>query len=89
MDEKGYLNVMSLIDDVINVAGHRISANGIRESILSNGTVGDCGEVGKEESLKSVNLAICVLKRCIDATKEHVLQEIVKHVRQGIDLLLF
>ncbi|XP_036025345.1 acyl-CoA synthetase short-chain family member 3, mitochondrial isoform X2 [Onychomys torridus] len=85
MDEEGYLYVMSRVDDVINVAGHRISAGAIEESVLSHGTVADCAVVGKEDPLKGhVPLALCVLKKDINATEEQVLEEIVKHVRQSI-----
>ncbi|XP_045043245.2 acyl-CoA synthetase short-chain family member 3, mitochondrial isoform X3 [Desmodus rotundus] len=85
MDEEGYLYVMSRVDDVINVAGHRISAGAIEESVLSHGTVADCAVVGKEDPLKGhVPLALCVLRKGIDTTEEQVLEEIVKHVRQSI-----
>uniref|UniRef100_A0A8I3W6Y6 Acyl-CoA synthetase short-chain family member 3, mitochondrial n=1 Tax=Callithrix jacchus TaxID=9483 RepID=A0A8I3W6Y6_CALJA len=85
MDEEGYVYVMSRMDDVINVAGHRISAGAIEESILSHGTVTDCAVVGKEDPLKGhVPLALCVLRKDINATEEQVLEEIVKHVRQSI-----
>ncbi|ELW70532.1 Acyl-CoA synthetase short-chain family member 3, mitochondrial [Tupaia chinensis] len=85
MDEEGYLYVMSRVDDVINVAGHRISAGAIEESVLSHGTVADCAVVGKEDPLKGhVPLALCVLKGDINITEEQVLEEIVKHVRQSI-----
>jgi propionyl-CoA synthetase len=39
MDEEGYLYVMSRVDDVINVAGHRISAGAIEEVLINNVTV--------------------------------------------------
>ncbi|XP_054941207.1 acyl-CoA synthetase short-chain family member 3, mitochondrial isoform X6 [Physeter macrocephalus] len=85
MDEEGYIYVMSRVDDVINVAGHRISAGAIEESVLSHGTVADCAVVGKEDPLKGhVPLALCVLKKDINTTEEQVLEEIVKHVRQSI-----
>ncbi|XP_071465258.1 acyl-CoA synthetase short-chain family member 3, mitochondrial isoform X2 [Marmota flaviventris] len=85
MDEEGYVYVMSRVDDVINVAGHRISAGAIEESVLSHGTVADCAVVGKEDPLKGhVPFALCVLKKDINATEEQVLEEIVKHVRQSI-----
>ncbi|XP_021545526.1 acyl-CoA synthetase short-chain family member 3, mitochondrial [Neomonachus schauinslandi] len=85
MDEEGYLYVMSRVDDVINVAGHRISAGAIEESVLSHGTVADCAVVGKEDPLKGhVPLALCVLRKDINTTEEQVLEEIINHVRQSI-----
>uniref|UniRef100_A0ABK0LI85 Acyl-CoA synthetase short-chain family member 3, mitochondrial n=1 Tax=Rattus norvegicus TaxID=10116 RepID=A0ABK0LI85_RAT len=54
-------------------------------SVLSHGTVTDCAVVGKEDPLKGhVPLALCVLKKDVNATEEQVLEEIVKHVRQSI-----
>uniref|UniRef100_A0A8D1VUF8 Acyl-CoA synthetase short-chain family member 3, mitochondrial n=1 Tax=Sus scrofa TaxID=9823 RepID=A0A8D1VUF8_PIG len=85
MDEEGYVYVMSRVDDVINVAGHRISAGAIEESLLSHGTVADCAVVGKEDPLKGhVPLALCVLRKDINITEGQVLEEIVQHVRQSI-----
>ncbi|XP_058045541.1 acyl-CoA synthetase short-chain family member 3, mitochondrial isoform X2 [Ahaetulla prasina] len=63
MDEEGYLYVMSRVDDVINVAGHRISAGAIEEAVLSHMAVADCAVVGQEDRLKGhVPLALCVLR---------------------------
>ncbi|XP_060047486.1 acyl-CoA synthetase short-chain family member 3, mitochondrial isoform X2 [Erinaceus europaeus] len=85
MDAEGYLYVMSRVDDVINVAGHRLSAGAIEESVLSHGAVVDCAVVGKEDPLKGhVPLALCVLRTDVNATEEQILEGIVKHVRQTI-----
>uniref|UniRef100_A0A8C8SGL9 Acyl-CoA synthetase short-chain family member 3, mitochondrial n=1 Tax=Pelusios castaneus TaxID=367368 RepID=A0A8C8SGL9_9SAUR len=85
MDEDGYLYVMSRVDDVINVAGHRISAGAIEESVLSHGAVTDCAVVGQEDSLKGlVPLALCVLRNGIKIEEGKVLEEIVKCVRESI-----
>ncbi|MGH0119267.1 UNVERIFIED_CONTAM: hypothetical protein FKN15_026947 [Acipenser sinensis] len=63
MDEENYLYVMSRVDDVINVAGHRISTGALEESILNHSAVADCAVVGLEDSLKGhIPLALCVLK---------------------------
>ncbi|XP_074980419.1 acyl-CoA synthetase short-chain family member 3, mitochondrial isoform X3 [Caretta caretta] len=85
VDEDGYLYVMSRVDDVINVAGHRISAGAIEESVLSHGAVADCAVVGQEDALKGlVPLALCVLRNGIKIEEEKVLEEIVKYVRESI-----
>ena len=77
MDEEGYLYVMSRVDDVINVAGYRISAGAVEESVLSHGTVAACAVVGKEDLLKGhVPLALCVLRKGLDTTEEQVLEEL-------------
>ncbi|XP_025038113.2 acyl-CoA synthetase short-chain family member 3, mitochondrial isoform X3 [Pelodiscus sinensis] len=85
MDENGYLYVLSRVDDVINVAGHRISAGAIEEAILSHGAVVDCAVVGQEDALKGlVPLALCILRNGIKIEEEKVLEEIVKRVRESI-----
>lgn len=68
---------MSWVDDVINVAGYRISAGAVEESVLSHGTVAACAVVGKEDLLKGhVPLALCVLRKGLDTTEEQVLEEL-------------
>ncbi|KAM3833735.1 acyl-CoA synthetase short-chain family member 3, mitochondrial isoform 1-T2 [Vipera latastei] len=85
MDEEGYLYVMSRVDDVINVAGHRISAGAIEEAVLSHMAVADCAVVGQEDRLKGhVPLALCVLRNEIDIEEEQLLEEIVTRVREDI-----
>ncbi|KAK9399739.1 acyl-CoA synthetase short-chain family member 3 mitochondrial [Crotalus adamanteus] len=85
MDEEGYLYVMSRVDDVINVAGHRISAGAIEEAVLSHMAVADCAVVGQEDQLKGhVPLALCVLRNEIDIEEEQLLEEIVTRVREDI-----
>uniref|UniRef100_A0A8D0C2H7 Acyl-CoA synthetase short-chain family member 3, mitochondrial n=1 Tax=Salvator merianae TaxID=96440 RepID=A0A8D0C2H7_SALMN len=85
MDEDGYLYVLSRVDDVINVAGHRISAGAIEEAVLSHNAVADCAVVGQEDSLKGhVPLALCVLRNGVNIKEEKLLEEIVKRVREHI-----
>ncbi|XP_048404275.1 acyl-CoA synthetase short-chain family member 3, mitochondrial isoform X2 [Stegostoma tigrinum] len=63
MDKDGYLYVMSRVDDVINVAGHRISAGSIEEAIITHQAVTDCAVVALEDSVKGhVPVALCVLR---------------------------
>jgi len=52
MDEEGYLWVMSRIDDVINVAGHRLSTGVLEEALASNDYVAECAVIGVEDKLK-------------------------------------
>uniref|UniRef100_A0A8D0L4N9 Acyl-CoA synthetase short-chain family member 3, mitochondrial n=1 Tax=Sphenodon punctatus TaxID=8508 RepID=A0A8D0L4N9_SPHPU len=85
MDEDGYLYILSRVDDVINVAGHRISAGAIEEVILSHDAVADCAVVGQEDPLKGhVPLALCVLRNGVITEEKRLLEEIVKHVRESI-----
>ncbi|KAM9578116.1 acyl-CoA synthetase short-chain family member 3, mitochondrial isoform 1-T1 [Guaruba guarouba] len=85
MDEDGYLYVLSRADDVINVAGHRISAGAIEECILFHRAVADCAVVGQEDPLKGhVPFALCVLREGIKTEEEKILEEIVERVRTNI-----
>lgn len=52
MDEDGYLWVMSRIDDVINVAGHRLSTGALEEALASNAYVAECAVIGVADVLK-------------------------------------
>uniref|UniRef100_A0A8C4I0T9 Acyl-CoA synthetase short-chain family member 3, mitochondrial n=1 Tax=Dicentrarchus labrax TaxID=13489 RepID=A0A8C4I0T9_DICLA len=79
VDEEGFLYIMSRSDDVINVAGHRLSAGALEESVLLHPAVGDCAVVGLEDTLKGVvPLALCVLKN------EEIVNEMVKLVRDTV-----
>eukprot|EP00079_Xenopus_tropicalis_P008506 XP_002931666.1 PREDICTED: acyl-CoA synthetase short-chain family member 3, mitochondrial isoform X1 [Xenopus tropicalis] len=84
-DEDGYIYVLSRVDDVINVAGHRLSAGAIEESVLLHKAVADCAVVGLEDPLKGhVPLALCVLRNGVDKTTEKIENEIVALVREHI-----
>uniref|UniRef100_A0A8C7K3S4 Acyl-CoA synthetase short-chain family member 3, mitochondrial n=1 Tax=Oncorhynchus kisutch TaxID=8019 RepID=A0A8C7K3S4_ONCKI len=89
VDEEGFLYIMSRSDDVINVAGHRLSAGALEESVLLHPGVVDCAVVGLEDSLKGhVPLALCVLRneQFGDPTllQGDVVKEIVSLVRETI-----
>uniref|UniRef100_A0A9J7XY31 Acyl-CoA synthetase short-chain family member 3, mitochondrial n=1 Tax=Cyprinus carpio carpio TaxID=630221 RepID=A0A9J7XY31_CYPCA len=63
VDEEDFLYIMSRSDDVINVAGHRLSTGALEESVLLHPAVVDCAVVGQEDPLKGhVPLALCVLR---------------------------
>uniref|UniRef100_A0A8C4I108 Acyl-CoA synthetase short-chain family member 3, mitochondrial n=1 Tax=Dicentrarchus labrax TaxID=13489 RepID=A0A8C4I108_DICLA len=84
VDEEGFLYIMSRSDDVINVAGHRLSAGALEESVLLHPAVGDCAVVGLEDTLKGVvPLALCVLKNG-EKTEEEIVNEMVKLVRDTV-----
>lgn len=85
MDEEGFLYIMSRSDDVINVAGHRLSAGALEESVLQHPAVADCAVVGLEDALKGVvPLALCVLKNGVQKSKEEIVKEMVQLVRDSI-----
>ncbi|KAJ8007088.1 hypothetical protein DPEC_G00113940 [Dallia pectoralis] len=85
LDEEGFLYIMSRSDDVINVAGHRLSAGALEESVLMHSGVVDCAVVGLEDSLKGhVPLALCVLRNDLQKSRDKVVKEIVRLVRDTI-----
>ncbi|XP_072530198.1 acyl-CoA synthetase short-chain family member 3, mitochondrial [Salminus brasiliensis] len=85
VDEEGFLYIMSRSDDVINVAGHRLSSGALEESVLQHPGVVDCAVVGLEDSLKGhVPLALCVLRNDCQQSKEVMVKELVSLVRESI-----
>ncbi|XP_053719090.1 acyl-CoA synthetase short-chain family member 3, mitochondrial [Synchiropus splendidus] len=85
LDEEGFLYIMSRSDDVINVAGHRLSAGALEEAVLQHPAVGDCAVVGLEDSVKGhVPLALCVLKTGVGQSQQDITEEMVKLVRESI-----
>nr|XP_055046760.1 acyl-CoA synthetase short-chain family member 3, mitochondrial [Misgurnus anguillicaudatus] len=85
VDEEDFLYIMSRSDDVINVAGHRLSTGALEEAVLSHPAVADCAVVGLEDSLKGhVPLALCVLRNDCQKSKDILVKEIVSLVRDNI-----
>ena len=71
MDEDGYVYVMSRIDDVINVAGHRLSTGAMEEVLASHPDVAECAVIGVADALKGeVPLGFVVLKAGVDARRD-------------------
>ncbi|ESO97833.1 hypothetical protein LOTGIDRAFT_208987 [Lottia gigantea] len=63
-DEKGYIAVMARTDDVINVAGHRLSTGSLEEAILENKDIVETAVIGVKDELKGqVPVALCVIKQ--------------------------
>ncbi|XP_029969230.1 acyl-CoA synthetase short-chain family member 3, mitochondrial [Salarias fasciatus] len=85
VDEDGFLYIMSRSDDVINVAGHRLSAGALEEAVLLHPAVADCAVVGLDDALKGhVPLALCVLKHGVQEAEEELAGEMVRLVRDAI-----
>jgi propionyl-CoA synthetase len=84
-DEDRYLWIMSRTDDIINVAGHRLSTGALEEVLASHGDVAECAVVGVADELKGeVPLGLVVLK--VGVVKEHaeIVTELIKLVREKI-----
>jgi propionyl-CoA synthetase len=85
LDEDGYLFVMGRIDDVINVAGHRLSTGAMEEVLATHPDVAECAVIGAADELKGqVPLGFVVLKAGIDRPVDEVERELVALVRERI-----
>jgi len=85
LDEAGYLWVMSRIDDVINVAGHRLSTGALEEALATHGAVAECAVIGVEDSLKGeMPLGFVVLNTSAQIDYEQLKSELIKTVRSVV-----
>ncbi|WP_256359490.1 propionyl-CoA synthetase [Salinivibrio sp. ES.052] len=85
MDEDGYVFVMGRIDDVINVAGHRLSTGEMEEVLGSHEAVAECAVVGMHDELKGqLPLGLVVLKDGFVSVSGEIEQELVQRVRDRI-----
>ena len=84
-DEDGYLYIMARTDDVINVAGHRLSTGGMEEVLASHPDVAECAVIGVTDQLKGqLPLGMICLNAGTDRAEEEVTAECVKLVREKI-----
>jgi propionyl-CoA synthetase len=85
LDEDGYLFVMGRVDDVINVAGHRLSTGAIEEVLASHQDVAECAVIGIPDELRGqVPLGLVVLKAGADRVPSEVDAELVALVRDQV-----
>ena len=84
-DEDGYLWIMSRTDDVINVAGHRLSTGAMEEVLAAHPDVAECAVVGVSDAIKGeVPLGLVVLKAGAARNRDELVAELVELVRQRI-----
>lgn len=85
IDKDGYIWIMSRTDDIINVAGHRLSTGGMEEVLSGHSDVAECAVLGVGDSLKGqVPLGLVVLKAGVDRPHETIVEELIKRVRENI-----
>ena len=85
VDAEGYVWVMSRTDDIINVAGHRLSTGAMEEVLASHPDVAECAVVGIKDSLKGqVPLGMVVLKAGVTRGDSDIAQDLVRLVRERI-----
>jgi propionyl-CoA synthetase len=84
-DEDGYVWIMSRTDDIINVAGHRLSTGGMEEVLASHQDVAECAVIGVADALKGeVPLGLVVLKAGVDRDEAEISKELIQMVRDRI-----
>ncbi|WP_137699448.1 propionate-CoA ligase PrpE [Marimonas lutisalis] len=85
IDEDGYLYIMARTDDVINVAGHRLSTGGMEEVLASHPDVAECAVIGVSDQLKGqLPVGFLCLNAGCNRPHEEVVAEVVKLVREKI-----
>jgi propionyl-CoA synthetase len=89
-DEDGYLWIMSRTDDIINVAGHRLSTGAMEEVLASHQDVAECAVVGVADPLKGeIPMGFVVLKAFVQRPESEILKELVNLVRERIGPVAF
>ncbi|WLS03764.1 propionyl-CoA synthetase [Shinella oryzae] len=85
VDEDGYVFIMSRTDDIINVAGHRLSTGAMEEICASHRDVAECAVIGVADVLKGqIPVGFLVLKSGVSRESSEVEQEVVAMVRERI-----
>ena len=85
IDDDGYVYVMGRTDDIINVAGHRLSTGGMEEVLASHKDVAECAVLGIKDDLKGeVPCGFLVLKTGVNRPFEDIEKECVQLVRDKI-----
>ena len=84
-DADGYLWIMSRIDDIINVAGHRLSTGAMEEVLSGHPDVAECAVIGVADAMKGqLPLGLVVLKSGVQRAPEEIVRELVARVREQI-----
>lgn len=84
-DEDGYLFIMARTDDIINVAGHRLSTGGMEEVLAGQADVAECAVIGVADDLKGqLPLGFVVLKAGCERSADDIERDCVALVRQEI-----
>jgi propionyl-CoA synthetase len=85
IDEDGYIHVMSRTDDVINVAGHRLSTGAIEEVLASHDDVAECAVIGAADQMKGqLPVGFLVLKAGVERDNDEIVAEVVQMVRDQV-----
>ena len=85
IDEDGYVFVMGRVDDVMNVAGHRLSTGEMEEVVGGHPAVAECAVIARDDDLKGqIPIGLVVLKTGADIDEEVLSKELVQMIRSSI-----
>ncbi len=85
IDEDGYIHIMSRTDDIINVAGHRLSTGAIEAALCEHPDVAESAVIGVHDDLKGqVPLGFLVLKANVDTPETQIVKHVIEYVRENI-----
>ncbi|MFA9419651.1 MAG: propionyl-CoA synthetase [Gammaproteobacteria bacterium] len=85
LDDDGYLFIMGRVDDVINVAGHRLSTGEMEEIVAKHPMVAECAVIGRHDDLKGqLPMGFVLLKDSAETSNEQIVKELIAMVRQEI-----
>ena len=85
VDAEGYVFVMSRTDDIINVAGHRLSTGAMEEILCDHPDVAECAVLGVDDKLKGqVPVGFVVLNAGVDRDHTEIIKEVIQSVRDRI-----
>lgn len=85
IDEEGYVYVMARTDDIINVAGHRLSTGAMEEVLADHPEVAECAVLGVADKLKGqLPVGFLVLKAGAQKTDDQIVKEVIASVRERI-----
>ena len=85
IDEEGYVFVMARTDDIINVAGHRLSTGAIEEVLAAHDAVSECAVIGVADPLKGqIPVGFLILKSGSDQAHDEIKADVVRMVREKI-----
>jgi propionyl-CoA synthetase len=85
IDQDGYLYIMARTDDVINVAGHRLSTGGMEEVLADHPDVAECAVIGVSDELKGqLPVGFLCLTKGVNRPEEEIVKECVDMIRDHI-----
>jgi propionyl-CoA synthetase len=85
VDDDGYVYIMSRVDDIINVAGHRLSTGGMEEVLAGHPDVAECAVVGVADEIKGeVPVGFVVTKAGVERPDDAIARELIERVREMI-----